>query len=71
MFGYLLVTDGKPFHPYLCALDGGLPGDTHSYCHCRLCNFIVNSYSTEGPRVFNPLCRDFMRELLKSVVEGK
>lgn len=28
MFGYLLVTDGRPFHPYLRALDGGLPGDT-------------------------------------------
>lgn len=28
MFGYLLVTDGRLFHPYLCVLDGGLFDDT-------------------------------------------
>jgi len=29
-FGYLLVTDGRPFLPYLCALDGGLLDDMHT-----------------------------------------
>lgn len=30
MFGYLLATDGRPSHPYLCALDGGLLDDTRA-----------------------------------------
>lgn len=30
MFGYLLVTDGRSFHPYLCVLDGGLLDDLHT-----------------------------------------
>lgn len=37
MFGYLLVTDGRPFHLYLCALGGGLLDDTHMVTTTVVC----------------------------------
>lgn len=37
MFGYLLVTDGRPFPLYLCALVGGLLDDTHTVTATVVC----------------------------------